>query len=220
MRPRLVRMNLPGLFSLPSCPRHVAFTLLQLIPMAQIFIVGLGNPEPEYTGTRHNAGRYFVQLFAGKFGFPDFALSKKVALVSEGKIGKNSVTLILPETYMNSSGKIAASCKLQAKKLVVVHDDVDIPLGKFKIVYNRGSGGHKGVESLRRALKTEAFVRVRIGISPKKKPDHRLLLTFLTSKFKPSEAETLKKISKKVVEALELIATEGYERAMNVYNKS
>lgn len=190
--------------------------------MPQMFIIGLGNPEPEYTGTRHNAGRYFVKLFAKKFDFPDFVLQKKVALVSEGKIGKQAVTLILPETYMNNSGKAAVLIKIKKEMphVVVVNDDIDIPLGKFKIVYSRGSGGHRGVESVRRALKTEAFVRLRVGIAPKKKPDHRILLTFLTTKFKPAEAHTLKKISKKVVEALESIATEGYEKAMHVYNKS
>lgn len=190
--------------------------------MAQIFIIGLGNPEPEYTGTRHNAGRHFVQLFAKKFDFPDFVLRKKVALVSEGKIGKQPITLILPETYMNNSGKAVALIKIKKEmpNVVVVNDDIDIPLGKFKIVYNRGSGGHRGVESMRRAFKTEAFVRLRIGIAPKKKPSHKELLTFLTSKFRPAEAESLKKISKKVVEALETITAEGCERAMNVHNKS
>ncbi|MEK9166564.1 MAG: aminoacyl-tRNA hydrolase [Patescibacteria group bacterium] len=189
--------------------------------MTPVFIIGLGNPEPEYTGTRHNAGRYFVKLFAKKFGFPEFAHAKKVALVSEGKIGKRAIILILPETYMNNSGKAAVLLKVKKEmpNIVVVNDDIDLPLGKFKIVYNRGSGGHRGVESLRRALKTEAFVRLRIGIAPKKKPNHKELLTFLTSKFKPTEAEALKKISKKVMEALELVIAEGHEAAMNKFNK-
>ncbi len=191
--------------------------------MATYYIVGLGNPEPEYAGTRHNAGREAVKAFARKFDFPEFELQKKLAWMAEGKVGREKVTLVLPETYMNNSGRAlkklsTINYKLKTDALVVLHDDIDIPLGKFKIVFNRGSGGHKGVESVKRALKTEAFVRVRIGIAPKKKPSRRELLKFLTGKLKPSEAETLKKLSKKISEALEAIVLEGREKAMSLYN--
>ncbi|MEK7162437.1 MAG: aminoacyl-tRNA hydrolase [Patescibacteria group bacterium] len=161
-------------------------------------IVGLGNPEPEYEGTRHNTGKFFATLFQKRYK----GLKAKV---------------ILPETYMNESGKAVKG--LAAKKLVVLHDDIDLPLGKFKIVFNRGSGGHKGVESVIRALGTEKFIRIRIGISPKKKPNHKELLKFLTSKFKPSEAAALKRLSKKILSALETIVTEGHEKAMSLYNQ-
>lgn len=174
--------------------------MLKLFSMAtHYYIVGLGNPEPEYAGTRHNAGKFMAGLFAKK-------------APEAGKV-------ILPECFMNESGKfLAKNYKLSAAKLIVLHDDIDLPLGKFKIVFNRGAGGHKGVRSVIRALKTEKFVRVRIGISPKKKPDHKELLKFLTSKFKPSELKILKKISKKVLDALEIIVAEGPEKAMSLYN--
>ncbi|MBI4059570.1 aminoacyl-tRNA hydrolase [Candidatus Giovannonibacteria bacterium] len=186
------------------------------------YVIGLGNPGPEYAGTRHNAGRMTAQNFAEKSGFGEFKPEKKIALVSTGKLRKNFVISILPELYMNNSGKAVAGFVKPKKSLpnvIVLHDDVDLPLGKFKIVFNRGSGGHKGVESVIRALKTEAFVRVRVGISPKKKPNHRELLKFLTSKFKPSELKILKTISKKVLDALEMIVAEGHEKAMSLYNK-
>ena len=144
--------------------------------MTTYYIVGLGNPEPEYAGTHHNAGREAVKAFAKKLNFPEFKLQKKLAFISEGKVGREKVTLILPETYMNNSGKAAAAFIKPRKELpnaVLLHADIDIPLGKFKIVFNRGAGGHKGVESVKRALKTEAFVRVRIGIAPKKKRNQR-----------------------------------------------
>ena len=186
------------------------------------YIVGLGNPEPEYAGTRHNAGREIVKAFAKKLDFPEFELEKKLAFVSKKKVGKEEILVILPETYMNNSGASVAffvKPKKTLKNLIILHDDIDIPLGKFKIVFNRGSGGHKGVQSVRRALKTEAFVRIRIGIAPRKKPNHRELLKFLTGKFKPAEAAAVKKLSKKISEALETIVTEGPEKAMSLYNR-
>nr|KKS48787.1 MAG: Peptidyl-tRNA hydrolase [Candidatus Giovannonibacteria bacterium GW2011_GWF2_42_19] len=205
---------------------QVLCSMLYRIVM-NIYIVGLGNPDPQYSGTRHNIGRDIIKIFAKKAAFPghfeDFELKKKAALISEGKIKKEPIMMILPELFMNNSGK-AVQLFIKPKKtlenVIVLHDDIDMPLGRFKIVYNRGSGGHRGVESVRRALKTEAFVRVRVGICPRKKPNHKELLTFLTSKFKPAEAEILKKLSKKISEALEIIATEGHEKAMSLYNKT
>ncbi len=174
--------------------------MVKLFSMAtHYYIVGLGNPEPEYALTRHNAGKFMAGLFAPK--------------------APKASEIILPECFMNESGKWLKAYGLRpAAKLVVVHDDLDLPLGKFKIVFNRGSGGHKGVESVIRAFKTEKFVRVRVGISPKKKPNHRELLKFLTSKFKPSELKILKKISKKVLAALEMVVLEGHDKAMSLYN--
>lgn len=166
--------------------------------MAVYYIVGLGNPEPEYEGTRHNAGKFLAAIFQKKY---------------KG----SSAKVILPEIYMNVSGKAVKN--IPAKRLILLHDDIDLPLGKFKIVFNRGSGGHKGVESVIRALGTEKFIRIRIGISPKKKPNHKELLKFLTSKFKPSEVAALKRLSKKILTALETILTEGHEKAMTLYNR-
>jgi PTH1 family peptidyl-tRNA hydrolase len=166
--------------------------------MATYYIVGLGNPESEYEGTRHNAGKFLAALFQKKY---------------KG----SSAKVILPDVYMNISGKAVKN--IPAKRLILLHDDIDLPLGKFKIVFNRGSGGHKGVESVMRALKTEKFVRIRIGISPKKKPSHKELLKFLTSKFKPAEEKILKRLSGEISQALETIVTEGHEKAMSLYNK-
>ena len=178
--------------------------MVKLFSMAtHYYIVGLGNPEPEYALTRHNAGKFMAGLFAQK----------------SASWRTKASEIILPECFMNESGKfLTKNYKLPTTKLIVVHDDLDLPLGKFKIVFNRGSGGHKGVQSVIRALKTEKFVRARIGISPKKKPNHKELLKFLTSKFKLSELKILKKISKKVLAALETIITEGPEKAMSLYN--
>src|SRR5258708_2212576 len=115
-------------------------------------IIGLGNPGGEYAKTRHNAGRMAVELFAKKEGFPDFTLRKAAkSLVSEGTIDGEKVTLVLPEVSMNLSGKIIPSfvkSKPAAKKLLILRDELDMPLGAMKMTFGRGSGGHKGAESV------------------------------------------------------------------------
>ncbi|PIR58176.1 MAG: hypothetical protein COU71_00085 [Parcubacteria group bacterium CG10_big_fil_rev_8_21_14_0_10_38_31] len=136
--------------------------------------------------------------------------------------------VILPETFMNKSGlslKPVITSKKKAQFLVVMYDDLDLALGTFKISFNRGSGGHRGVESIVRTLKTKEFVRIRAGISsatPKgkvKKPiGEKKVVDFIIGDFKPKELEVLKKVSKNIHEALEMIVAEGYQKAMSVYN--
>ena len=185
-------------------------------------ILGLGNPGHEYEGTRHNAGREAAMYFAKKNDFDEFALNKKSnALVADGKIGSKKIMIALPETFMNKSGS-AVGKLIRSKKdmpdLVVMHDDLDIQLGRFKISYGKNSGGHKGVESVMRALKTKNFVRVRIGISPKFKPGSKEIMKFIVAKFKPAETEFVKKTFKKISEALECMAIDSVERAMSEFN--
>lgn len=128
---------------------------------------------------------------------------------------------------MNNSGKAVGaiiSSKKKARALIVIHDDLDLPLGKFKIVFNRGSAGHKGVESIIRALKTKEFIRIRVGISAKnpsgkiKKPEGKKILDFLMSEFKPQEIRALKKISQRIFEAMNLLAAGELETAMSKFN--
>ena len=133
-------------------------------------IVGLGNPEPEYASTRHNAGRLAVEAFAKAHDFPEFVLRKAAnALVSESRIDGEKVILVLPAVSMNVSGKaLAAFVKSvkAAKNLLVIRDELDLALGVIKITtYGRGSGGHKGIESIMRSLKTKEFAQMKIGIS-------------------------------------------------------
>jgi PTH1 family peptidyl-tRNA hydrolase len=188
-------------------------------------IMGLGNPGGEYAKTRHNAGRMVVELVAKQEGFDDFVMKKGAeALISEGKIGKEKTILVLPETYMNKSGKSAAALvksKKAAEQLLVVRDDLDLPLGVIKMTFNRGSGGHKGVESIMRALKTEGFAQLKIGISAqgkrnqtKKVSGEEKVIKHVIGKFKPAEEALLKKTLKKAAAACALFASEGIEKAM------
>ncbi|MDO8664452.1 MAG: aminoacyl-tRNA hydrolase [Candidatus Liptonbacteria bacterium] len=185
-------------------------------------ILGLGNPGGEYENTRHNTGRDAAVFFAKKLDFDGFLPDKRSsALISSNKVGKSKIMVALPETFMNKSGSTAAKL-FKAKKentdLVVIHDDLDIPLGRFKISYGKNSGGHKGVESVMRALKTKKFVRIRIGVSPKHKPDSKDVIKFIVGKFKPAEAELVKKTFKRISEALECMATDSLEKAMSEFN--
>jgi PTH1 family peptidyl-tRNA hydrolase len=185
-------------------------------------IVGLGNPGEEYKGTRHNTGRMVVEDSAAKQKFPDWVYDKKSnALKTQGKIKKEKVLLLLPETFMNNSGNAVQkfiTSKKKAENLVVIHDDLDLALGKFKISFARGSAGHKGVESVIKKIKTEKFIRIRVGTSPKKKPAGKDLIKFLMGKFTPKELLIFKKTSKKITSAIEAIITDGLQKAMSQFN--
>lgn len=205
-------------------------------------IVGLGNPGSEYENTRHNAGRMILEAFAKANDFSEFAFDKKLkALISEGKVGSSKVLLVEPETFMNKSGdalkqikdlpagKAGLRFKIQGKgkdkinevtNLAVIHDDLDIPFGEFKISWNKSSGGHRGVESIIKAVKTQAFTRIRMGIAAsasavKKSQDEALVNKVILGKFKPDELVELKKLAKSISTALTVLATEGRETAMS-----
>lgn len=190
-----------------------------------MIIVGLGNPGAEYENTRHNTGRMILDIFRQKNNLPEWQEDKKLkSLISK----KNKITLLLPETFMNKSGEAIAKIiksKKAAESLVVIHDDLDLPLGRFKISFNRGAGGHRGVQSIVKTLKTEAFTRIRVGIASatpsgkiQKPIGEKAVIDFILGKFKDKELETFKKIAKKISEAIDMIATKGREKAMGIYN--
>jgi PTH1 family peptidyl-tRNA hydrolase len=192
-------------------------------------IAGLGNPGDEYAGSRHNTGRIILEQLRAAHDIDDFKSDKKSnALIAKGKIGKETVTLVEPETFMNNSGKslvyFIKSVKA-AEKLIVIYDDFNLPMGKIRISFNRSSGGHNGVESVIKHLKTEAFVRVRIGVAPEKKDGNAKvphgddkIEKFILGKFKEDEMKELKKIGKVAVEAIETLLVEGKDKAMSLYN--
>lgn len=195
--------------------------------MAYIF-VGLGNPGEEYSETRHNTGRMLLAWF-GKTFDAEWKFDKKAnAQVAKIKIGKTPVTLVLPDTFMNNSGKAVkpfiGSMKA-AEKMIVLYDDLDLPFGASKISFNKSSGGHRGLESIIKAIKTEKFARVRVGISPAtatgkiRKPQGEEQVTkVILGKFRAEEIAELKKLSKKVNAALEVFISGGIEKAMTSFN--
>ena len=166
-----------------------------------ILIVGLGNPGEKYTKTRHNIGfRVIDQLQS---------------------LNLKKVILAKPKTFMNLSGKAVKSLitkyKMPTTNLWVIHDDIDLPLGKIRIVKNRGSAGHKGVESIIRELKTKEFIRFRIGIS--QLAQNQKSNEFVLKNFTKNEEKIVKKLIKKIAEAIEFSLKEGIEKAMSRFNK-
>jgi PTH1 family peptidyl-tRNA hydrolase len=159
----------------------------------------------------------------------EWKVDKKLsATTAKIKLGKSPVTIVLPDTFMNNSGKsikpLITSVK-SAEKMVVVYDDLDLPFGVSKISFNKSSGGHKGLESIIKLIKTEKFARVRVGISPKtpsgkiKKPSGEDAVTkVILGEFKDEEVKELKKLSKRVSEALEVLVSGGLEKAMTSFN--
>jgi PTH1 family peptidyl-tRNA hydrolase len=207
--------------------------------------MGLGNPGEEYESTRHNTGRMAVSKLWKDLDFPEWQFDKKSkSQISKSKVKKEAVVLILPDTFMNKSGQaVSGFVKPKTGKnksqenLIVVHDDLDLPIGTMKISYNKGVGGHRGLDSIVKAVKTLEFVRIRIGISPHsakasrgkpaiKKPglglppkaSEKAVIDFILGKFKPSEMDIIKKTFKKASEAIQTIVVEGRDRAMNIYN--
>jgi len=197
--------------------------------MANHLIVGLGNPGAEYDSTRHNTGRMAVERLHGTHDMSEWKEEKKPKMMwSKGSLAGKKATLLIPNTFMNNSGQAVAHFvknKKEAGNVVVIYDDLDLPLGTMKISHGRSSGGHNGVESVIRSLKTRDFVRIRVGVSPKtakgvaKKPTgEERVLKFLLGKFTPSEMTELKKVFKRVLEATETIVTLGYQQAMTEHN--
>ncbi len=198
-------------------------------------LVGLGNPGEDFENSRHNTGARVLDVFRKAQELPEWKLyMKRRALVSEGKVepldkarGKvQKVLLLLPQTFMNKSGDSVrglVKTKKDAEHLVVIHDDLDIPFGSYKISFNKSSGGHRGVESIIKAVKTQEFVRVRVGIASsasvvKKSQDEKTVEKIILGTFSPAELATLKKLSKNIAEGLTVLVTEGREKAMSQYH--
>jgi len=194
-----------------------------------ILIVGLGNPGVEYEKTRHNTGFIVLNNMLGsKTEWKQSSGTK--ALFCKETVGGKTVIFLKPTTFMNNSGVAVSYAqnekqKINLKDIIVIYDDIDLPIGGYKISFNRSSGGHNGLESVIKKLKSKEFVRVRIGISPttpsgkiRKPKGEESILKFLLGNFKESELKELKKVSKKITEIIEMISTEGKDKAMTLYN--
>ena len=192
------------------------------------YIVALGNPGDEYVGTRHNIGWAMADVLVAEFGLTaPVSSSKYQGLYSYGSIGKEEVNILYPTTFMNNSGtavkRLVPASELN--QLIVLHDDVDLPLGEIKISTSRGAGGHNGVKSIIAEMGSNEFVRIRIGVAQKsfftgkiKRPAGEKLPRFVLAKFTRSEDKVVQEIEKLVAQAVALIVKEGPAVAMNKYN--
>lgn len=193
-------------------------------------IVGLGNPGKEYENTRHNIGFMVVDKLAKELstGTVTWEDNKKFAVLI-CKIG--DVLLVKPQTYMNASGeavvKLVQFYKLEPSDVWVIHDDIDLPLGKIRLREQGAAAGHNGMESILKSLETDAIVRFRLGIGRGKEDKHkhtdqqlrhRSVISFVLSRFTQGEAGDLRKLVKHGTEAVRVALFEGIDKAMNRFN--
>ena len=178
-------------------------------------IVGLGNPGKEYEKTRHNVGFQAIQLLAKKWGVV-LLKEKFEAKIVETEFEKQKVLLALPQTYMNLSGQSVSSLlnyfKILSIDLAVVHDELDLPIGKLKVIREGGAAGNRGVLSIQDSLNTKEFCRFRIGIGKPKTSAETV--DFVLRPFIPEEKKEIDSVLKKVQEGLEIWIEDGVEAAI------
>ncbi len=183
-------------------------------------VVGLSNPGGRYRKTRHNAGGMAIEHLARKHAIA-MDTRRANALVGTGSIEGVPVTLALPQTFMNVSGEsvgpLARRTNTPASKILIVYDDLDLPLGKTRLRPYGSAGGHNGMRSVIGALRTDRFPRLRIGIG-RPEANGRDAIGHVLGRFSPDEEATLNEALSRTAECVEVLVGEGLERAMNKFN--
>jgi len=182
-------------------------------------IVGLGNPGPEYANTRHNAGQMVIGLLAERMG-ARFKASRTRCDVAEGRLAGQVVTLARPRSYMNLSGgpvgALVAFYKLPAERVVVVHDELDVPFGSVRLKLGGGAGGHNGLRSITAALGTPDYYRVRFGIG--RPPGRMDPAAYVLKEFGPAERKSLPLEIDRCADAVEALISKGLVAAQNEFH--
>lgn len=184
-----------------------------------LLIIGLGNPENEYSNTRHNMGFDVINKLAEKFNI-DITKNKFNGLCGSGNVNGEKVVLLKPQTYMNLSGdavnKYMAFYKLQPEEILVIYDDIDTEPGKIRIRKQGSAGTHNGMKSVVSCIGTENFARIRVGIgSPEYKTD---LINYVIGKINNDERQLLDKGIDLAIDAIAEILKNGLDSAMNKFN--
>lgn len=186
----------------------------------EFLIVGLGNPGGKYEITRHNAGFLCADLFAESMN-TEIKRLKYHALTAEVNIDGHRCLLMKPQTFMNNSGEAVGEAakfyKIPAEKVIVMFDDISLPIGKLRVRRKGSAGGHNGIKSLIAHLGSENFPRVKIGVGAKPHPDYDLADWVLAS-FKKEDFPALKEAMVNACEAVKLIVNGNTDKAMNLYN--
>jgi len=187
-------------------------------------IVGLGNPGEEYVRTRHNAGFFVLDALVSKEDWQYDKYTK--ARYWKGSWGNASVLFLQPHTFMNLSGEAVKSALVKEDisllDTVVIYDDIDVPLGSYKISFDRGAGGHNGIKSITSSVGDSAFLRIRIGIAPvdadgaMHKPNDTA--DFVLKEFSKADMEKVESLIPSIKQALEVFMKEGKEVMMNKFN--
>lgn len=181
-------------------------------------IAGLGNPGKEYENTKHNVGFLTIDILAEKYDIKVNKVKFK-GLIGEGMIGTEKVILVKPQTYMNLSGQcvreIVAFYKLDMEDLVVIYDDIDLPMGNLRIRKKGSAGTHNGMRSIIYDLQDDGFPRVRVGIGGERKGD---LANYVISGFSGDDRKLIEEAIVKAADAVTCLVEDGIDRAMVDYN--
>jgi PTH1 family peptidyl-tRNA hydrolase len=202
-------------------PTTGLLVIFSLLSFAMFFIVGLGNPGAEYEWTRHNLGFMLVDMLARETG-AQIKRRECRALVGRTELEGLKAELVKPQTYMNLSGE-AVACLLAKqtlehpeRSLIVISDDLALPFGTLRVRARGSAGGHNGLKSIIAAIKTDEFIRLRIGIQP----EHPVSDTsrFVLDQFSRDERAEVGKILERSAEALRAVLRDGIDKAMALYN--
>jgi PTH1 family peptidyl-tRNA hydrolase len=186
-------------------------------------IVGLGNPGRAYARNRHNIGFICLNHFARAQGIK-FDKKKGLARIGRGKVAGNEVVLARPQTFMNNSGqsvsRLVDKFDIDLNDLIVIHDDLDLPLAKVRLSYGSSSGGHKGINSIIKELGAKDFIRIRIGVGRPNKLQisEDDIIAYVLSDFTPAEKRAIDNIVPTVSEAILCLLKEGLTPTMNKFN--
>lgn len=189
------------------------------MPGDRWLVAGLGNPGPEYLSNRHNAGRMVAELLAGRMG-ARFRRHRAHADVAEGMLAGVPVTVAIPRSYMNLSGGAVAALrdfyKIPPDRIVVVHDELDVPFGDIRLKAGGGAGGHNGLRSVTAALGSPGYNRVRIGIG--RPPGRMDPAAFVLRDFSAAERKELPLVLERAADAVEALLRDGIGPAQNEFH--
>ncbi len=184
-----------------------------------MLIVGLGNPGQSFRDTRHNIGFEIIEALSHSLHIQLIKNSHR-SLFGKGVVADKRVILAKPLTYMNLSGEAVSSFlryyKMNTRDLLLIYDDMDLPLGRIRIRERGGSGGHRGLDSVIDSIGRSDFPRIRIGIRGKKEEMDRI--GYVLGRFSEEERRVVEKVVQDVVKAAETILREGVVKAMNMFN--
>ena len=202
-----------------------------------ILIIGLGNPGEKYKNTRHNIGFRIIDKFSKRNNFPEFEMSQKFkSLITEKTLLHKKIIIAKPQMFMNESGKAVRKIinyrlpivnktsinKFSNENLIIIHDDIDIALGKIRISQEKNSAGHKGIESIIKEIGTKNFTRFRVGIktasSEQRTANNIDVEKFVIQKFRKDEEEIIGGVIEKTIDAIAMYLEQGIDKTMNQYN--
>lgn len=186
---------------------------------ARFVVVGLGNPGPRYETTRHNLGVRVLEVLLDRTG-AKLKSHKSGCLVAETTLAGDGVALARPTSYMNESGRplgqLVRWYKTSPERVLVIHDELDIPFGDVRVKFGGGVAGHNGLKSVAAHLRTKDFPRIRVGVS--RPPERQDAADYVLSNFSGAERKELPAILERAADAVEQVVAQGVERAMNSVN--